>query len=70
MKQEEKGFRQNFQKFRTSAKNVPCDLKLPLFWDLVMECVEKDKENEEFVRERWRIFTIRRIQEFDSRLVS
>jgi hypothetical protein len=41
MKQEEKGFRRNFQKFRTSAKNVPCSTKLPLYWQLIEECMKK-----------------------------
>ena len=69
MKQDVKDFRKNFRKFRSQAKNVPCDTKLPLLWDLVMECVQKDKENEDFVRERWWVFTNLRIQELDMKLV-
>jgi hypothetical protein len=68
MKQDVKDFRKNFRKFQSQAKNVPCDRKLPLLWNLVMECVKKDKGNEEFVRERWRAFTIWRIKESEKRL--
>jgi hypothetical protein len=68
MKQDVKDFRKNFRKFQSQAKHVPCDTKLPLYWNLVMECVEKDKENEEFVRERWGSFTIWRIKESEKRL--
>jgi hypothetical protein len=68
MKQDVKDFRKNFRKFQFQAKPVPCDIKLPLLWNLVMECIEKNKENEEFVRERWRAFTIWRIKESEKRL--
>lgn len=49
MNPEEKGFRRNFQKFRTSAKKVPCDTKLPLYWQLIEECMEKDDKNASYI---------------------
>jgi hypothetical protein len=64
MKQEEKGFRRNFQKFRTSARKVPCSTKLLLYWQLIEECMEKDDENREFVREKWWQFGNQRILNF------
>lgn len=70
MKQDVKGFRKNFRKFQSQAKHVPCDTKLPLYWNLVMECVEKDKESEDFVRERWWAFTNWRIKENERKLVT
>ena len=70
MKQDVKDFRKNFRKFQSQAKDVPCDTKLPLFWNLVMECVEKNKENEEFIRDRWGAFTIRRIKENEKKLAA
>lgn len=63
MKENEKGFRNNFRKFRTFAKNVPCSTKIPLYWKLVEECIEKDDESLEFVRERWSQFIILRLRE-------
>jgi hypothetical protein len=68
MKENEKGFRNNFRKFKTSAKNVPCSTKIPLYWQLVEECLEKDEESVEFVRERWRQFTLMRIVQLEKKL--
>ena len=65
MKPEEKGFRRNFIKFRTSAKMVPCSTKLPLYWQLIEECMEKDAENREFINERYSQFTRQRILNFE-----
>jgi hypothetical protein len=68
MKGEVKGFRNTFRKFKTSAKNVPCSTKYPLYWQLLEECLEKDDECVEFVRERWRQFTLLRILKLENRL--
>ena len=68
MKPAEKGFRNNFRKFRALAKKVPCDTKLPLYWDLVQECMEKNEENAAFVRERCRIVTNMKLRELDRNL--
>jgi hypothetical protein len=68
MKENEKGFRNSFRKFRTSAKYVPCSTKLPLYWQLVEECLEKDEESVEFVRERWGQFRMIRIMNLEKKL--
>ena len=70
MKENEKGFRNNFRKFRTAAKNVPCSTKIPLYWQLVEECLEKDEESVEFVRERWGQFRMMRIVKWEKKLGS
>ena len=45
MKQKEKDFRENIQKFRASAKKFHCDIKLPFYWQLIQECMESNDEN-------------------------
>jgi hypothetical protein len=62
MKENVKGFRNNFRKFKASAKNVPCDVKLPLYWKLMEECMENNEENREFVRDQWGHFNAPRIK--------
>jgi hypothetical protein len=68
MKTAEKGFRNNFRKFRASTKKVPCDTKLPLYWQLIEDCMEKNSENVEFVRERWNGYTMTRIMRLEKKM--
>jgi hypothetical protein len=49
MKQEEKDFRENFQKFRIAAKKFHCDTKLPFYWQLIQECMENNDENAHYI---------------------
>jgi hypothetical protein len=67
MKESAKGFRNNFRTFRAILKNVPCDDKLPLIWELVEECMNKSDKNVEFVRDRWWQFTGLKIKSFDEK---
>jgi hypothetical protein len=60
MKENTIGFRHTFRKFKTSAKNVSCSVKVPLIWNLLEEYMEKDEESIDFVRERWYRFTTTR----------
>jgi hypothetical protein len=49
MKQEGKDFRENFQRFRASAKKFHCDIKLPFYWQLIQECMENNDENAHYI---------------------
>jgi hypothetical protein len=62
MKESSEGFRNNFRKFKASAKSVPCKVKLPLYWKLLRECMEKNDETREIVRNQWTDFNAPRIK--------
>jgi hypothetical protein len=68
MKQEEKGFRNNFRSFKATAKKVSCSTKLPLYWSLVQECLEKNEENVDYVRDQWWAFNRPRLIKLEKKL--
>ena len=49
MKQEEKAFWNNFRKFQSSAKTVPSNTKLHLYWGLIRESMENNDENANYI---------------------
>ena len=52
MKFENKEFSEIVRKFRVSTKKFNCDTKLPLYWELIQECMESKDTNAFFIIEQ------------------
>jgi hypothetical protein len=56
MKQEENDFWNKFRRFQMTAKIIPGNTKLHLYWGLIRECMENNDENAHYIIQQCEMF--------------